>query len=178
MEDEERMARNVEIKAVARDFAGQQRLAVAMATDGPRPRLLVQHDVFYRAPRGRLKLRRFADGKGELIQYDRPDELGSKTCSYVVVPMERPGEVHMALSRALGVLTEVRKRRTLYMVGRTRVHFDEVEGLGQFIELEVVLEDGEDESVGHDEARELMARLGIGQEDLVAGAYADMRKLA
>jgi len=172
------VARNVEIKAVARDFVRQQRLAAALATDGPGSRLLVQHDVFYRVPHGRLKLRRFGEGNGELIQYDRPDELGSKTSSYVVVPVERPGEVHAALARALGVLTEVKKRRTLYMVGRTRVHFDEVEGLGQFIELEVVLRDGEDEAVGHDEARGLMARLAIGQEDLIAGAYADLRRLA
>lgn len=168
------MARNVEIKAVARDFAGQQRLAAEVASEGPR--LLVQHDVFYRVSHGRLKLRRLADGIGQLIQYDRPDELGSKTCSYVVVPVERPSELHGALSRALGVLTEVKKRRTLYLAGRTRIHFDEVEGLGQFIELEVVLEDGENEAAGHDDAKRLMEHLGIREQDLVRGAYAEMER--
>jgi predicted adenylyl cyclase CyaB len=78
------------------------------------------------------------------------------------------------LSRALGVRRVVRKRRTVFHVGRTRVHFDEVEGLGRFIELEVVLGPGEDEAAGATEAKCLMAALGIGEADLVEGAYAEM----
>ena len=32
----------------------------------------------------------------------------------------------------------VKKRRWLFMVGQTRVHVDSVEGLGDFVELEVM----------------------------------------
>ncbi len=39
------------------------------------------------------------------------------------------------------LLFKVRKTRWLYLVGQTRVHCDHVEGLGNFAELEVVLED-------------------------------------
>ena len=41
------------------------------------------------------------------------------------------------LGQALGVLGVVRKQRLLYLVGQTRVHLDSVEGLGDFLELEV-----------------------------------------
>ena len=41
------------------------------------------------------------------------------------------------LGKALGVKGRVKKTRLLYMVGQTRVHVDEVEGLGNFMELEV-----------------------------------------
>jgi len=42
-----------------------------------------------------------------------------------------------ALGLALGIKGVLRKRRTLYMIGQTRVHLDQVEGLGDFMELEV-----------------------------------------
>jgi adenylate cyclase class IV len=54
------------------------------------------------------------------------------------------------------------------------VHLDRVEGLGEFLELEVVLEEGESAEAGTAEAHALMARLGIGTEQLVQGAYVDL----
>ena len=68
----------------------------------------------------------------------------------------------------------VRKRRLLYVVGRTRIHLDEVEGLGAFLELEVVLADGEEEAEGEAIARHLMGELGVRDEDRVARAYIDL----
>jgi predicted adenylyl cyclase CyaB len=165
------MPRNVEIKARAADFVRQMTLAAQVATQGPT--VLHQRDTFFGVPHGRLKLRDFG-GTGELIQYERPDLAASKTSDYVVVPVGEPEPVRLALSRALGITVEVIKTRTLYLAGCTRIHFDEVEGLGQFIELEVVLREGEDDSAGQAEAADLMARLGIRQEDLVSCAYADL----
>jgi predicted adenylyl cyclase CyaB len=68
----------------------------------------------------------------------------------------------------------VRKRRRLYLVGRTRVHLDRVEGLGDFVEIEVVLAREDRVEDGEAEARELMHALGVGPADLVVGAYLDL----
>jgi predicted adenylyl cyclase CyaB len=68
----------------------------------------------------------------------------------------------------------VRKRRYLYLVGQTRVHLDEVEGLGEFMELEVVLRPEQSDAEGQAIARDLMTRLGIREEDLLEGAYMDL----
>ncbi len=121
-----------------------------------------------------MKLRRFADGSGELIAYDRADDRGPKTSHYRIVAVERPDELAAALTDALGILGEVRKRRTLWLAGRTRIHLDEVELLGSFVELEVVLEPGEAAAAGEREAARLMAALGVDAADLVAGAYIDL----
>lgn len=79
-----------------------------------------------------------------------------------------------ALSQAWGVVGRVCKRRLLYLVGRSRVHLDDVEGLGSFVEIEVVLADGEPAQAGHAEANALMARLGIDASQLVDAAYVDL----
>ena len=62
----------------------------------------------------------------------------------------------------------------MYLVGRTRVHLDRVEGLGHFLELEVVRREGEPSEPGVAEADRLMARLGISADQLIAGAYVDL----
>jgi predicted adenylyl cyclase CyaB len=85
-----------------------------------------------------------------------------------------PDSLREALSLAYGLLGRVKKKRLLYMVGRTRVHLDTVEGLGQFMELEVVLEDGEATEIGVREADQLMRCLGIQPSQLIEGAYLDL----
>jgi predicted adenylyl cyclase CyaB len=82
--------------------------------------------------------------------------------------------VRNILAAALGVRGVVRKRRTLYFAGSTRVHLDEVEGLGDFAELEVVLESGQDAADGAATALQLMQQLGIGAAQLIDKAYIDL----
>ena len=66
------------------------------------------------------------------------------------------------------------KTRRLFMVGQTRVHCDQVEGLGDFLELEVTLSEGESEERGVQIANELMEKLGVAKDDLISGAYMDL----
>jgi predicted adenylyl cyclase CyaB len=68
----------------------------------------------------------------------------------------------------------VRKTRYLHLVGQTRVHLDDVEGLGQFMELEVVMNEGQSDAEGQELAEALMARLGVERGDLLEGAYMDL----
>ena len=166
------MPRNVEIKARVADPDALAAAALALA-DGP-PTHIRQHDTFYRAPTGRLKLRDFGDGRGELIAYDRPDQSGPKTSRYVIAPTDVPAALHEALTAALGVRGVVAKERTLLMRGRTRIHLDAVADLGHFMELEVVLADDESEAAGLAEAEELMTALGVGPDALVRAAYIDL----
>jgi predicted adenylyl cyclase CyaB len=79
-----------------------------------------------------------------------------------------------ALRLALGVRGVVRKTRYLYLLGQTRLHLDEVEGLGEFMELEVVLRPEQSDAEGQAIARDLMVRLGVREEDLLEGAYMDL----
>jgi adenylate cyclase class IV len=166
------MARNVEIKATVPDLAP---IAAALAALSPgEPTSLAQVDTFFRCASGRCKLRRSSAAAGELIYYERSDETGPTASDYVLVPTTEPDRLRDLLAAAYGVVGVVRKHRTVRLVGRTRVHLDEVEGLGAFVELEVVLDDAEPAAQGVAEAHRLMAALGIQREQLVAGAYIDL----
>jgi predicted adenylyl cyclase CyaB len=165
------MARNIEIKARVEDLAAVEDRARAIATSGPQD--IAQDDTFFTCSRGRLKLREFADGTGQLIHYVRADESGPKTSDYVTSPTASPATLRESLARALGTVGRVRKRRRLYLLDRTRIHLDEVEGLGAFVELEVVLREGEGAESGSVEARRIMGLLGIDASQLVEGAYVD-----
>jgi hypothetical protein len=47
-------------------------------------------------------------------------------------------ELRAVLAAAQGERLVVEKTRHLFMVGQTRIHIDEVKGLGSFMELEVI----------------------------------------
>jgi predicted adenylyl cyclase CyaB len=167
------MPRNIEIKArLPVSIEALLPRAQALA-DGP-PQAIAQDDTFFPCTHGRLKLRDFGDGRGELIQYERADDTGPKTSTYVRATTDAPDTLREALTRALGQVGRVRKQRTLLLAGRTRIHLDRVEGLGDFIELEVVLTDAEPDSAGRAEAQRLMQALGIAPHELLAGAYLDL----
>jgi predicted adenylyl cyclase CyaB len=166
------MARNVEIKARLTSRDELLRLITQLA------HLPSEHfqqtDVFFAVPRGRLKLRRIASNRGELIQYERDDVSGPKLSSYSIVHTSEPAALEAALTAVFDVIGTVRKQRVVFHHGQTRVHLDEVEGLGEFVELEVVLRDGQSEQEGASIAQKIMAELGIGPERLITGAYIDL----
>jgi adenylate cyclase class IV len=166
------VARNVEIKARIASVEALTPIVAGLADRGPIA--IAQDDTFFACADGRLKLRDFGDGTGELIFYRRDDGAGPKVSRYVRVPTFVPEALRDCLALAHGTCARVRKQRTLFVVGRTRVHLDRVDGLGDFLELEVVLDADEPADAGHAEARRLMAALGIGPADLVEGAYVDL----
>ncbi|XP_060074499.1 uncharacterized protein LOC132554209 [Ylistrum balloti] len=166
------MPGNVEIKAKLNDVEGVQKIAAELSHSSGET--LVQEDVFFLSPNGRLKLRTIKDVRSELIFYDRPDKIGPKFSDYSKTDIGNPESLKETLRQALGIKGVVKKVRKLYMVGQTRVHVDNVEGLGDFMELEVMMKEGQTTEEGQQIAEDLMDKLGVKQSDLLSGAYMDM----
>lgn len=166
------MARNVEIKARILDFE-TLRCHVAALTNAA-PTEISQDDTFFRCDAGRLKLRAFSAGEGELIFYRRTDTTGPSESFYLRADTSTPALLRDCLTMAYGQAGRVRKQRWLYLLGRTRIHLDRVEGLGDFLELEVVLNDHESTEVGVAEAKALMGKLNVDPEQLIDVAYVDL----
>ncbi len=168
------MARNIEIKARVEDMERTSRLVAGAADRGPQT--LVQTDTFFVVDRGRLKLREFADSDAELIYYLRPDTTGPKESKYQREQVSNPTAMRELFAERLGTIGTVRKERTVYWVGRTRIHLDEVQKLGNFLELEVVLKEQEPVEAGVREAERLMELFEIDEASLVSDAYIDLQQ--
>ena len=166
------MPRNIEIKARIESAEAFVFKAAKISNEGPIE--IFQDDTFFNCATGRLKLRAFSRTEGELIFYRRADEAGPKESFYQRSPTADPDAMRELLTLAYGQSGRVRKHRTLYLAGRTRIHLDRVAGLGEFLELEVVLKDDESAQTGVNEAYAIMTRLGIDPAQLVQGAYVDM----
>ncbi|XP_023317047.1 uncharacterized protein LOC106649910 [Trichogramma pretiosum] len=143
--------------------------------------IIPQEDIFFNIINGqeegaRLKLRQFKDGSGEMIYYIRPDIQGPKLSKYTKIDFDSKTcpSVREVFSKSNGILGTVSKVRHLYMIGQTRVHVDKVDGLGNFVEFEVVLKPDETIAKGEKIATELMKKLGIQENSLVSRAYMDL----
>lgn len=166
------MARNIEIKARIDNIEALESKVAKIADNGPTE--IVQDDTFFHCEAGRLKLRVFSKKHGELIFYRRANQAGPKESFYVRSQTDEPEALRETLSLAYGEVGRVRKHRTLYLVDRTRVHLDRVEGLGHFLELEVVMSSSESAQSGVEVAHRLLDRLGIESSQLIEGAYVDL----
>jgi predicted adenylyl cyclase CyaB len=169
--------RNLEAKFRLGDLDAARAAALAL---GYTPSAnFIQRDTFFVVARGKLKLREQPPAAW-LIQYERDRESGLMLSRYEIVPVADPTRTREMLSRALGVLAEVRKHRSLLTRRNVRLHLDRVETLGNFGEIEAVLdeESGKGASEGADSARapvdELLAALGVGAGELIEVSYFEL----
>jgi predicted adenylyl cyclase CyaB len=163
---------NIEIKAHVRDFESLKQ-SVAQLSDTA-CQIIPQEDTFFYCPYGRLKLRELDPHRGQLVYYQRQDISGPKHSTYEIFETDNPAGLKMILAQAFGIRGVVTKIRYLYLVGQTRIHLDDVKGLGKFIELEVVLQPGQTDSEGQEIAENLMKELNISDLDLINSAYMDL----
>jgi predicted adenylyl cyclase CyaB len=166
------MPANIEIKARITDREATIKLVERISDS--KPVSFYQEDTFFFSLKGRLKLRVFADSSGELIYYERPDTSKPGLSEYQRIEVADPAYIKECFSKILGIRGTICKQRTLYTVGKTRIHLDKVDDLGDFLELEVVL--GPDVTVekGKEIAEDLMNRLEIDPRNLVSCAYIDL----
>src|SRR3954452_2896643 len=168
--------RNLELKALDPDPS--RTLERALAAGAEDHGVIVQRDTYLRVARGRLKLREEQPGEAHLIAYRRPDEAQVRVSSYRVAPVPDADATRAALEETLGIDVVVAKRRRLVVWETVRIHLDEVEGLGSFMELEAVAEAGSDLAREQAQVAHLRERLGIGDDLLRDGSYADALRAA
>ena len=166
------MPTNIEAKFRCPELGSVESRAQVFADNGPT--ILCQTDTYFEVPDGRLKLREFPDAPAELIGYSRADAAATRPSQWRIVTIDDPDSLKEILLGTCGLKTVVDKKRTLYLIGQTRVHLDEVEGLGSFVEIEVVLGEGDDEATGQTIANDVCEKLGLGSLTLEPRSYSDL----
>jgi predicted adenylyl cyclase CyaB len=163
---------NLERKSRHADFAAVR--AVLRDLDAGRLCVEQQIDTYFHARTGRLKLRVIDARHAELIWYDRPDAGSIRASVYQRVPVDDPGSTESVLASALGVRGQVRKAREVWLWHNVRIHLDEVDGLGTFVEFEAVIDESSDEAISLVRLENLGLALELDPAGDVAGSYADL----
>jgi len=133
-----------------------------------------QTDTYFRVLHGRLKLRE-GNIENNLIHYDRPDREGPKQSNVLLYRSDPGSNLKGILMKALGVLVVVEKKREIYYIDNIKFHIDTVAGLGEFIEIEAIDEDG---AIGKErlqaQCEAYLKRFGILKDELVDCSYSDL----
>lgn len=133
-----------------------------------------QTDTYFEVAEGRLKLRE-GSIENNLIYYQRPDDSEPKASDINLVPINQPSEMKALLTAALDIMVIVEKEREIYFIDNVKFHIDEVDGLGNFVEIEAI---DRDQSLSEEELRKqcqyYLNLFDIPEEDLISVSYSDM----
>ena len=133
-----------------------------------------QKDTYYNVADGRLKLRE-GNIENALIWYKRADFAGAKQSDIILYKHTPDNALKQILEKLHGIKVIVDKKRKIYFVENVKFHFDIVEGLGTFIEVEAIDKDG---TIGIDKLKEQIAHytkfLEVAETDFVKVSYSDL----
>lgn len=133
-----------------------------------------QVDTYFNCAAGRLKLRQ-GNIENALIWYEREDAADAKQSNVLLYQHAPDGTIKEILAKSNGIKVVVDKKRRIYFIDNVKFHFDRVEGLGTFIEVEAIDSKG---NIGVEKLKEqcfYYANLFELQADsYMANSYSDM----
>src|SRR5215213_5220242 len=133
-----------------------------------------QIDTYFNVPDGRLKLRE-GTIENSLIHYNRTNTTDAKQSDVTLYQHQQDKNLKEILSRVLGIKIVVNKKRKIYFIDNVKFHFDEVNELGSFVEVEAIDKDG---SIGMEKLKEqcnyYIRLFEITEDQFIAESYSDM----
>lgn len=149
---------------------------IALSINAKYSESLRQIDTYFHVAHGRLKLREINESHAELIYYDREESFRQRLSSFEQYPTKNPSLMKRLLIQACGMRGIISKRREVFLLNNdTRIHFDEVDGLGEFIEFEIP-------AIDLDLARKkmefLIKQFRIRESDFIRPSYIDLMILS
>jgi adenylate cyclase, class 2 len=133
-----------------------------------------QTDTYFKVPEGRLKIRK-GNIENKLIHYERGDNLNSKKSDVLLIDLKKAQYLEKITRKTHDVLVEVKKQREIYFIDNVKFHIDNVENLGDFIEIEAI---SEDNSILLEKIKEqcdyYKNKFKIKKSELIKNSYSDM----
>lgn len=161
---------NIEFKAELRDAIAARRQCSLLGAQ--QMGTLRQTDTYYKLVDGRLKKREAPGEPTEWVYYHRRDIVRPCMCNYSILSdaqaKRRWG------TRSLRAWLKVVKTRELWLLNNVRIHLDEVENVGTFIEFEAVVSGDCDVQECHKVINRLREVFGPAMGEPVAASYSDL----
>ena len=110
-----------------------------------------------------------------MVYYERENKKGPKQSKVILLKLNPQPTLKEILTKALGILVVVEKRREIYFIDNVKFHIDTVKNLGTFVEIEAINENG---TIGknklQEQCRYYLNLFKISKENLLSGSYSDM----
>lgn len=133
-----------------------------------------QLDTYFNIEYGRLKLRE-GNIENALIFYERDNIAEAKQSKVLLYKHYPNNDLKTILGKIHGIKSVVNKIRRIYFIENVKFHFDTVKGLGEFLEVEAIDNNGEIPIEKLTEQCKYYAEhFNISKEDYVAISYSDM----
>lgn len=163
---------NVEIKAHCRDLNFIRHI---LYDKDIRPDKKVrQIDTYFCTSNGKLKLRETPE-KAELIHYQREQIRGPKKSTVNFYHPTDPTALKEILTLSNKILVIVEKQREIYWSENVKIHLDQVQNLGTFIEIEAIDFDGKfGEAQLYKQCHYFLELFQVKQDELITESYSDM----
>ncbi|MDX2148676.1 MAG: CYTH domain-containing protein [Planctomycetota bacterium] len=161
---------NVELKIELRDAALAR--AIAKAVGATLIATVEQTDTYFRVPSGRLKKREAPGEPVEYIFYERKD-MARPRLSHFQIYSEAEALTRFG-TEPLPVWVTVRKKREIHILGYVRIHIDQIEGLGNFLEFEALVSPSCTVPRCHEAIADLRQKLSPALGEVVTTSYSDL----
>lgn len=133
-----------------------------------------QIDTYFNVTKGRLKLRE-GNIENSLIYYERANTQDVKQSNVILYNHTPSKQLKELLTTVHGVKVVVDKKRKIYFIDNVKFHFDSVQNLGTFIEVEAIDTDGTIPVEKLQEQCNFYAQFfNILSDDYIAYSYSDL----
>lgn len=163
---------NFEFKAKAADIAALEKKLLTLD-----PEYIGednQVDTYFNVATGRLKLRE-GNIENSLIYYERSNTAGAKQSDILLYHHSPDKALKDILVKLHGIKVVVDKKRKIYFINNVKFHFDKVEGLGTFVEVEAIDKEG---TIGVEKLKDQCSYyatfFNIATSDYIAFSYSDL----
>lgn len=133
-----------------------------------------QIDTYFNVSKGRLKMRE-GDIENSLIYYERPNDSDAKQSDVILYEHQPSESLKNLLIKLHGIKVVVDKHRRIYFIDNVKFHFDQVKGLGTFVEVEA--QDSAENAVIDQlkmQCNQYFELFGLKHEDYVNVSYSDL----
>ena len=133
-----------------------------------------QTDTYFHCENGRLKLRE-GNIENSLIFYKRENKAGPKVSEVTISKIANDHHIKDVLTKAYGVFIEVKKEREIYFIENIKFHIDQLQDLGNFVEIEAIDSTGQlTKEELEEQCKQFLTLFDIKPEDLITDSYSDL----
>jgi len=165
--------KNIELKISINDFS--EIIPLLRKAKAKHVGEMHQIDTYYCCRNKRLKIRNIDNKEYALISYKRPDRANGKVSNYEMfdISPKEINSVRSSMERKFKQGVIVEKNRDLWIWKNTRIHLDIVSRLGNFLEIETIVDNRVFKSAKK-EFNDIFKLLDLKKYKKISNSYSDL----